>query len=316
MQIQALYNDTYRQGRRVLKTLWKAGIMFTEKSGTTLASSSTFYILTAVVPTLLLIIRGIGLLLGNVNRVEKYIFHFAKDFFPSLAPELVIMLKNFITGPLFAGRELTIINFVFLTFSGVSFLNSIYNGLYIISEDKSYRSLWKYLRGMAVIGISLAGLIVMFYVPRLMYFGIKFVQTNFIMEFFYQNFEMLKAPIKMIKGIRVKESVIFTINFINFFGMLIYFSWLYRWFFNMKITWKQGFIASLCFTGALYIGKSLFWIYFVFVRDGLKQNYGDLYTSIIGVMWVFFLMCFFYYGACICNVFIVHKNKQLAREHL
>ena len=174
MQIETLYNDTYRQGRRVIKTLWKAGDMFMEKSGTTLASSSTFYILTAVVPTLLLIIRGIGFLLGNVNRVEKYIFHFAKDFFPSLAPELVTMLKDFITGPLFAGRELTIINFVFLTFSGVSFLNSIYNGLYIISEDKSYRSLWKYLRGMAVIGISLAGLIVMFYVPRLMYFGIKF----------------------------------------------------------------------------------------------------------------------------------------------
>lgn len=304
----------FRESQKAWKALWDAAVLFNKKSGTTLASSSTFYILTTIVPTLLLLVRGIGAILGDVKKVERYLFILGREFFPSVAPELLENLKDFITGPLFAGRELTMVNFVLLGISAFSFLNSIWNGIYIISEDKTLLSLWKYVRGLAVIAITIAGLITLLYLPRMIVMLIKFVQTNFLIDFLYAYFEILRHPINIIKGLEVKKSFWYVASTVNLLGMVTYFTWLYRWFFSNKISWKEGFLASLTFTGALYLGKSLFWIYSEFVRNGLKQNYGDLYTIVIGVMWLFFLMCFFYYGACICNVFIKNKERRRIKE--
>lgn len=292
------------------RALWDAGMLFNQKSGTTLASSSTFYILTTIVPTLLLLVRGIGAILGDIHKVERYLFILGREFFPSVAPELLENLKTFITGPLFAGRELTMINFFLLGISAISFLNSIWNGIYIISEDKSFMSLWKYVRGLAVIGITIVGLITLLYLPRFIVMLIKFVQTNFLIDFLYAYFEILRHPINIIKALELKKSFFFVASIVNFLGMITYFTWLYRWFFSNKISWREGFLASVTFTGALYLGKSFFWIYSAFVKKGLEQNYGELYTFVIGIMWLFFLMCFFYYGACICNVFIKNRERR------
>lgn len=288
-------------------TLWEAILLFNRKCATTLAAASTFYILTTIVPFTLLLIRGLGFFLGDVNRVQKYIFIIAAEFFPDVAPELLETARNLIAGPLFAGKEATIFNFVLLGVSSFSILNSIWNGIYIITEDKSFQSLWKFLRGAVIMLITIVGLLVALYLPRLIVYLIYFVQTNFIIEFIHDTFSITRPVIEYIKGIQLKKSFWLISGIINTVGILGYFAWLYRWFFSAKITWRQSFLASIAFAVAIFLGKTFFWIYFEFARDGFKQNYGDLYATVLGVMWLFFLMCFFYYGACICNVFM-QKN--------
>ena len=54
--------------------LYQGAILFYNKKGTTLASSSSFYALITIVPFLLLMVRGIGYFLGNLDRTQKYLF--------------------------------------------------------------------------------------------------------------------------------------------------------------------------------------------------------------------------------------------------
>jgi membrane protein len=95
--------------------------------------------------------------------------------------------------------------------------------------------------------------------------------------------------------------------------LLIYFSLLYRWLFNWRIKFQEAFVASLAFSVSIFLGKSLFWVYMYYVRTSLMRNYGDLYTSVMGVVWLFYLMCFFFYGACICHVYKERRELGLGK---
>ena len=69
---------------------------------------------------------------------------------------------------------------------------------------------------------------------------------------------------------------------------------------------REAMLGAFTFVFFLIMGKSLFWIYFTNVRGALIQSYGDYYTIIVGLVWVFIVMCFFFYGACLCHT--LQKN--------
>ena len=94
--------------------------------------------------------RGIGYFLGNVNQTQKYLFILAGKFFPEVAPQLLVTLQGMIKGPLFAGTEFTILNFLVLGVSAITFLNSIWMGIYFITEDKSILSWKRILKGFVI----------------------------------------------------------------------------------------------------------------------------------------------------------------------
>lgn len=286
--------------------------MFHDKKGTTLASSSTFYALITVVPFLLLIVRGIGYFLGNVHQTQKYLFILAGRFFPEVAPQLLTTLQAMIKGPLFAGTQFTVLNFVVLAVSAITFLNSIWMGIYFITEDKSILSWWRIFKGIVIIGITLIMVMVIFLLPPFIIYLVKFIQTNIITQFLYETFDFLRPIITFIKKINLRKSYWLKSDVLHISILIIYFTVLYRWLFSWKILLKEAFVAALAFSMSVFLGKSLFWIYIYYVRTGLMRNYGDLYTTVVGVVWLFYLMCFFFYGACVCHVY--RQRRELANR--
>jgi len=305
-----LFHDLVRNSKDGARNLYKGALLFHDKKGTTLASSATFYALISVVPFLLLIVRGIGYFLGNVNQTQKYLFILARKFFPEVAPELLVTLQGMIKGPLFAGTQFTVLNFLVLAVSAITFLNSIWMGIYFITEDKSILSWRRILKGFVIIGITLIMVLVLFLLPPLIIYIVKFIQTNVITQFFYENFDFLRPILTFIKKINLRKSYWLKSNFLHVSILIIYFTVLYRWLFSWKILLKEAFVAALAFSMSVFLGKSLFWIYIYYVRTGLMRNYGDLYTSVVGVIWLFYLMCFFFYGACVCHVY--RERRELA----
>lgn len=293
----------FRNAKDGAINLYKGAYLFNEKNGTTLASSSTFYVLITIVPFLLLTVRGIGYFLGNINRTQKYIFVLGGHFFPDAAPQFLHSLQNMIKGSLFAGTQLTLINFFFLAISTITFLNSIWMGIYTITEDKNALLTWKILKGFVIVGITFIMVMILFLIPPLIIYIIKFVQTNLMTQFFYENFDFLRPFFVYVKTINLKKSYWLNSSFLHISLLIIYFTFLYRWLFSWKIQMKEAFIAALTFSLSIFFGKSLFWVYVYYVRAGLMRNYGDLYTTILGIIWIFYLMCFFFYGACICQVY-------------
>ena len=303
------FHQFFRNSKDGLSNLYKGAVLFHEKKGATLASSSTFFALITAVPFLLLTVRGIGYFLGNINQTQKYLFVLGSRFFPEVAPQLLLTLQEIIKGPLFAGRQFTILNFLFLAISAITFLNSIWMGIYFITEDKSILSVWRILKGFVIIGITLLMVMAIFLLPPVIIYVIKFIQTNLITQFFYDNFDFLRPMIETFKKINLRKSYWLNSSVLHVSVLIIYFTVLYRWLFSWKINLKEAFVAALTFSVSIFIGKSLFWIYFYYVRGSLMRNYGDLYTTVVGVIWLFYLMCFFFYGACICHVYKTRRNK-------
>lgn len=305
-------HDIVRNAKDGAKNLYKGALLFHEKKGTTLASSSTFYALITVIPFLLLTVRGIGYFLGNINRTQKYLFVLGGRFFPEVAPQFLVTLQNMIKGPLFAGTQFTLLNFFVLAISAITFLNSIWMGIYFITEDKSILSLWRILKGFVIIGITLLMVLLLFMLPPMIIFVVKFIQTNIITQFFYENFDFLRPVLTFIKKINLRKSYWLNSSVLHITILIAYFTVLYRWLFSWKIQLKEAFIAALAFSTSVFIGKFLFLIYIYYVRGSLMRNYGDLYTSVIGVIWLFYLMCFFFYGACVCHVY--RERRELANR--
>lgn len=309
-----LIHDFGRNVKDGAKNLYKGALLFHDKKGTTLASSSTFYALITIVPFLLLTVRGIGYFLGNINRTQKYLFVLGGRFFPEVAPQFLVTLQNMIKGPLFAGTQFTVLNFFVLMVSTITFLNSIWMGIYFITEDKSILSIWRILKGFVIIGITLLMVMLLFLLPPVIIFVVKFIQTNVITQFFYENFDFLRPVLTFIKKINLRRSYWLNSSFLHITIMIAYFTVLYRWLFSWKIQLKEAFIAALAFSTSLFIGKSLFWVYMYYVRGSLMRNYGDLYTTVVGVIWLFYLMCFFFYGACVCHVYR-ERREQANRKY-
>jgi len=291
------------------KVLIESGKDFHQKKGMTLASSSSFFALITLVPFLLLMIRGIGYFLGSLSQTQKFLFIIGSKFFPSIAPQFMQQIQSLIKGPLFADTPFTIFNFIFLIISTYTFLNSIWMGIYFITEDKEILSPWRILKGMAIIGVTFLMLGLVFWIPPLIIYIIRFLQNNLLTQLFFDTFEVARPLLVYIMKINLKKSYWLNSNFLHILFILTYFTLLYRWLFSFKISWKEGFFASIVFTAFIFLGKSLFWLYFYYLRGGLKNSYGDLYTSVLGVIWIFYLMCFFFFGACVCNIF--RKNNQI-----
>lgn len=306
-------NSGIQFAKDAFSNLYRGAILFYKKKGTTLASSSSFYALITVVPFILLMVRGIGYFLGNLDKTQKYLFLIGSQFFPEVAPQLLLKLQMLIKGPLFAGTNFTLLNFFLLAVSTITFLNSIWMGIFFITDDKSILTLWRILKGFVIIAITLLMLGLIFVLPPVIIYIAKFLQNNFLIRFIWDNFEFLRPALKFILKINVKKSYWLNSNVLHISVLIAYFTILYRWLFSWKIHLHEAFVAALAFSFSVFIGKSLFWVYIYYVRTSLMRNYGDLYTSVVGVIWLFYLMCFFFYGACVCHVYKERRELGLGK---
>ncbi len=299
----------YSYLKKLIFTLIESGKVFHQKRGTTLASSSTFYFLITIIPSLLLLIRGVGFFLGNLSQTQKYIFLIGSRFFPEVAPELLIKLQSMIKGPLFAETKFTVINFFLLGISAITFLNSIWSGLYIITEDKTAISWSRILKGFVIIGITLVMVSLIFILPPVIIYFLKFFKNNFVTSFLFETFEIMRPFLTWVKTVDSRKAYWLRSSGLHSALVFIYFTILYRWLFNWKLRWTEAFVAASTFAFSVYVGKDLFWIYIYSVKKGLMQSYGELYSSVLGLVWIFFLMCFFFYGTCVCHVFLKKRNE-------
>lgn len=300
--------------KKILLRLYDAFLLFNKRSGATLAAASSFYVLLTIVPLVLLIIRVVGLFVGDIAQVQSQTFTLVSTTFPSVAPEMIERLQTVVSGPLFGGAKFTIINFIILSWSSISFFNSIWNGLYIMTDDHSYVSLWKHLKGLVVIGITISLMIFIIGVPPLIVAVINFIKTNDIIQALAEVVPGLVTLKSFITSFSFGENFLLKSSLLSFIVFLGYFTLLYRWFFAWKLSWKEAALGSTLFVCLLFLGKNFFWIYLNYMRASLIKNYGDYYTFIVGIIWIFFVMCFFFFGASLCHTFKIKRASLPERE--
>lgn len=273
-----------------------------------MAAASSFYVIISMVPLMLLLIRLLGFFIGDLSRGSDEIFMYMEQFLPDFSSEIFETMKNLISGPLFGGAHVTSVNLFLLLLTSLSFFNSIWNGLYLITNDRSYLSFWKNVKGVVIIGVTIGILILSLVLPKLFIAIVQVMQNNFVVDLIWELFPPLRPIVESLQVYDISRWKFFTSLPFYMFIFLVYFTLLYRWFFAWKLPYFNSLVAALTFVLSMMIGKNLFFIYFFYVRENLVRNYGDFYTLIIGLMWVYFVMCFFYFGACLSHVM---RNETL-----
>jgi membrane protein len=270
----------------ILKRYLLAIQLFRRKRGTLLASGASFFFILSVTPFLLLIVRLLGFFVADGDHMKDQVLEMSNSILPTLAPDILNKAKSLIEGPLFAGAKFTIFNSLILLVSALSFFNSIWSALFMISEDKSHLSWKKHLKGIFIIGITILMLLITFSFHPFMLFLIDLAKNNFLVNALYLGFEFLRPSIDFLRGLDWENGVVFSSTFFYFFIFLFYFTILYRWFFSQKIALREALLASATFVTLLLLVKNLFWIYFLYIREGLISSYGDYYTIIVLLIWV------------------------------
>lgn len=276
--------------------------LFRERRAQTFAAAACFYLILTSIPFLLLTARILGFFLGDLKEVGDQIISMGEQLFPEASTELLTQMSTVLNGPIFVNSKLNIVNIFILVASSLTFTNVIWNGLYLITDDRSYISKWKYLKGLVIILLSIVITMVVLVIPPLTYMLVSFVKNNPVVDFFYSNFESLKPAIEYFKNKTFTADDLISANIFPGIIFILFFTFLYRWFFNWKIGNKDALVGSLTFVVALLVGKNLFLFYFVYFRQNLLIRYGDFYTLIVALIWIFQVMVFFFYGACLCHV--------------
>lgn len=282
--------------------LWEAWLFFHKKKVSLLASASSFYVILCLVPLSLLLVRVLGTFLGDVTETRTKLFELGYKLLPDTNTQFLSTLEKIVEGPLYGSTHFTWINFIFLAFASLAFFNSIWTGLAIITKDEA-KNLWVRLKGLSIIAGTMILLSLIILIPAFLRFMEGFVKDNFMISMIKDYFPQTSGFFNYVAGLDLGANFIISTNLIPFVLFLIYFTILYRWLFHWKIKLINSFLGSFIFVSALIIGKNLFYWYFYFAREVLIKNYGDYYTFIVAMIWIFVVMCFFFYGACLCHIY-------------
>jgi uncharacterized BrkB/YihY/UPF0761 family membrane protein len=297
--------------KSLLNWPWLAFKLYSSRKVSTLAAAASFYLILTIVPTSLLLITILGEAMGDLLEIKKWVFSFGANFIPEAGKIFFDRLQAFLDGPLLNNSKFTMVNILFLSFSGISFINTIHNGLFLISNDRTHISWTRYLRGMVLIGSSILFLIILLSLDPLIVFALGILKNNFLTNLLLSLFEGLKPLVDILTQIENSRGFLLKSSAFYFLGLGLYFAFVYRWFFNWKISLKRTLMASSVFVFLLLIGKNLFWVYMAYGRQSLMKSYGDFYTVIIVFLWLYLLMSFFYFGACLCVIDPKGAEKEL-----
>lgn len=282
---------------------------FRQKRVSILAAASSFYIILAFIPLSLLLVRALGFAMGDLEETEGRLFEIFANIYPEINTQFILKVQKLIEGPLYATQKFTYLNLIFLIIASLSFTNSIWTGLAIITQDRA-KSLWVRLKSLLIISVTVIFLTITLLVSPFLRFMGELAKNNFVVSLIKKNFPGSEALLNYFAHIDLGVNFLVQTNLFPFILFLIYFTFLYRYFFHWKIKLKDAFFGALIFVSALSIGRFGFYIYFNTFRKALKNNYGDYYSFFVTLLWIFLVMSFFFFGACICHI-LEEKNKNL-----
>ncbi len=277
-----------------------------------MAAASSFYVLLSVIPATLIFTRMLGLFIDNPTAIQDQLISIGYRFVPQLfegpESELFPHLKKLIFSPFFGPIKFTWINIGIFLWASYAFLNSIWTGLFFLTNEKSSKEIWQYLKGLVIIVVTVIILIFIITIPSTIYLLENILKNSSIINFITKAMPSFSQF--LMTSYSENRYLLSILNFelLHMLILLAYCTFLYRWFFSSKITIRTALIGSLTFISSLIIGKKIFILYVIYVKSGLISAYGSFYTILMSALWIFLMACMFFYGACICHT--LHFKKH------
>lgn len=246
----------------------------------------------------------------TIKMIEG-LFDLALKVAPDVAPKMLLQVKGIVKNALFAQNKFTLINTLLLVWTSLTFTQSLWTGLFAITAEESLLKWKNRVKGLLLISLTVFFIFLGLSIPSLIYMAVKFIQNNSMISALIKFFPLIKQIIKPVLELELGTSFLVKTNSLAFLIYYIYFIFLFRWIFPKKISYLHSLIGATTFVLGLIISRSGFWIYMNYVRDNLIRSYGDYYTFILGIIWVYFVMGLFFYTLCLCHTYGLSKGKDL-----
>jgi membrane protein len=56
-------------------------------------------------------------------------------------------------------------------------------------------------------------------------------------------------------------------------------------------------------------GRSFYWVYLHYAEKDLAKSYGNFYTLIVAILWIYYLICSFFFSAS-----VAYANQSLRKQ--
>ena len=283
---------SYKVTSAVVSRLLNGFFLFKKRKGEILASATTFYAVLSLVPSLLLFISILGYISGDVQQSKAIVLETLNSNIPHLAPWILKSISSIVEGQLNSSTSANLLNIAFLGYSLVGLVSAFMYGIRTIARSK--------LRGGFLIedikSFSIGSLMTLF-------MGVLLVISNktLFKMLFYSKEESLPTMTSFLFNYQVVP-VVLSLGFITLF---------YRFSSGRKISYMNSFLGACAFVGCFLIGKSGYWIYLQATENELARNYGNFSTIVMAAVWIYYLVCSFFYGASISNL---DENELYAKK--
>lgn len=276
----AMESRSYAFVSRWMNHLLDSFFLFKKRKGDIVAGSATFFAILSFGPILLLMISLMGQFYGDIHEAKTHVLASIDSAIPKLAPWILESFTKIIDSQLNQKSGMNIINMFVLLYSGLGVVSSIMFGINTIAQKKT--------RGG-------------FYIDDLRSLLLGATSATFVVGTLYLSHP---PSLKNLMGVEHSELMTFLIEYqlIPTMMSLTFFTFLYKSIIPIKVTLKDAFAGALTFVGCFMVGKSFYWVYHLYSKDGLSQTYGNFYTMVIAVFWIYFLMSSFFYGACVASL--------------
>jgi membrane protein len=273
--------------------------LFQRRRANLIAASATFYGVLSSLPLLMLLVTVLALALDNFQKAQESVLTLVSENFPNLSPLIYKNIELLLQGREAGQGKFDILNIAFLIFFSVSFFNATLNGIEVITQNFSNKNILNRFKALLGIGFTILFFLLISVMAPLTHYLYWATQENMFVLKLIELLPVLSGLFEWVNSLG--QIVVWFLNSTFAMGLLciLYFANLYRWLFSFKRTLRECFFGAFVFGIAFIVGKSMFWLYFKFAKDNMVSNYGDFYTLIMALMWIYFVMCSFFYGACV-----------------
>lgn len=253
---------------------------FKKRKGELLAGAATFFSILSFCPVILLFISLTGHIFGDVNIARDYVLDVVNANFPSMAPWILDSIKKIVNSQLTGTGTFNGLNIFLLFYSCLGVISSMIFGLHYTSKTESKGGfILEDFKSMSIgLIFTLFSVTLLVTSNKSLFFALFNLKSDYAVQIF---------------------DVLFKGNFLASVLSLGFFTFFYKFSMDAKVETKDAFLGALSFVTCFIMGKSFHWIYMNVAKEGLTQTYGNFETIMISVLWVYFLMCSFYYGASV-----------------
>lgn len=248
--------------------------LFKKRKGEVLAGATTFFTVLSFGPAMLLLISVIGAYIGDNDVAKNHVMETLFASFPKVDPWILKSLKLLVEEQISSHSIKPYqVGLWFFTCLGIS--TSFVFGINILSKVDPDGGFFQDDIRSLFFGVLMA----LFFLIVFMMFEKQFVLT--LVETFLTDSETILSII---------EVLVWPFSII-FFGLF------YKFSAQIKVSTKDAMLGGFVFTCCFLLGKSSYWIYLKYFKDDLYADYGNFYNFMVGMIWIYFLVCSFYFGA-------------------